>query len=142
MRRMLAGVLYKNAFLASVLNQWGCYTGVMIIYKIIHKDDWGRWRRDGEFAGSTDDLADGYIHLSTHVQVRETAARHFVGEDNLLLVELDSDRLGQALRWEPSRGGQLFPHYYGKLRFDLVLLSWPLPWDGKAHVFPARLPAA
>jgi uncharacterized protein (DUF952 family) len=114
----------------------------MIIYKIIHKDDWGRWRRDSEFSGSAVDLVDGYIHLSTHVQVRETAARHFAGQDDLLLVEIDSAKLGDALRWEPSRGGQLFPHYYGTLRFDLVQLSWPLPWDGKAHVFPARLPAA
>jgi uncharacterized protein (DUF952 family) len=112
----------------------------MIIYKIINKEDWGRWRRDDIFAGSSADLADGYIHLSTHVQVRETAARHFTGQDDLLLVEVDSDALGTALRWEPSRGGQLFPHFYGTLRFDLVRLSWPLPWDGRQHLFPASVP--
>jgi uncharacterized protein (DUF952 family) len=113
----------------------------MIIYKILNKEDWGRWRREGQFGGSAVDLADGYIHLSTHVQVRETAARHFAGQDDLLLVELDSLRLGEALRWEASRGGQLFPHYYGTLKFEDVQLSWPLPWDGKQHIFPARIPS-
>jgi uncharacterized protein (DUF952 family) len=113
---------------------------IMIIYKIINKEDWGRWRRDGLFEGSAVDLKDGYIHLSTHVQVRETAARHFVGQEDLLLVELDSGKLGADLRWEPSRGGQLFPHFYGKLKFEQIQLSWPLPWDGKQHVFPARIP--
>ena len=114
----------------------------MIIYKILGRDDWARWRRDAEFAGSAVDVADGYIHLSTHVQVRETAARHFAGQEGLVLVEIDSDALGTALRWEPSRGGQLFPHHYGPMAFALVRLSWPLPWNGERHLFPASVPEA
>lgn len=114
----------------------------MIIYKILNKNEWSRWRREGIFAGSADDLASGYIHLSTHTQVRETAARHFPAQEGLVLVELESTDLGPELRWESSRGDQLFPHYYGKLSFGLIKLSWPLPWDGQKHLFPARLPSA
>jgi uncharacterized protein (DUF952 family) len=114
----------------------------MIIYKILNREDWTRWRRDGQFTGSSVDVQDGYIHLSTHVQVRETAARHFAGQEGLVLVEIDSDVLGEPLRWEPSRGGQLFPHFYGPLDFSLVRTSWPLPWDGHRHLFPAHVPPA
>jgi uncharacterized protein (DUF952 family) len=114
----------------------------MIIYKILTREDWSRWRRDQRFTGSAVDLQDGYIHLSTHVQVRETAARHFAGQEGLVLVEIESEALGASLRWEPSRGGQLFPHHYGALDFSFIRLSWPLPWNGEVHLFPASVPAA
>lgn len=89
------------------------------------------------FAGAPVDLADGYIHFSTASQARETAAKHFAGQDDLLLVAIDAAALGTALKWEPSRGGALFPHLYGPLPLSAVRSVSPLPLapDG-AHVFP------
>jgi uncharacterized protein (DUF952 family) len=111
----------------------------MIIYKILTHKEWTLWQGDGVFAGATIDLLDGYIHLSTQQQARETAARHFVAQNNLWLISLDSDQLGAALRWEPSRDGQLFPHHYGPLSYDLVQSAVALPWDGQQHIFPSHL---
>jgi uncharacterized protein (DUF952 family) len=83
------------------------------------------------------DLADGYIHFSTAAQARETAAKHFAGQADLVLVAVDAGALGTALRWEPSRGGQLFPHLYAELPMAAVRWVKPLPLgpDG-VHVFP------
>ncbi|MCR9087219.1 MAG: DUF952 domain-containing protein [Rhodobacteraceae bacterium] len=113
----------------------------MIIYKIFRAVEWDALCAAGQTAGAPVDLADGYIHFSTAEQVRETAAKHFAGAEGLVLVQLDSDRLGDALKWEPSRGGALFPHLYRVLRRDEVLCHDPLPIgpDG-AHVFPDALP--
>ena len=97
------------------------------IYKIVHEDAWRQAAAAGQFTGSAVDVQDGYIHCSTAAQVRETAARHFAGQPGLLLVELDAARLGAALRWEPSRGGALFPHVYGPLPTDAAVCVWPLP---------------
>jgi len=108
------------------------------IYKICDSAAWQAAERVGEFAGAPVDLADGYIHFSTADQVKETAARHFAGQRDLVLVSVDADALGPALKWEPSRGGALFPHLYGALPLTAVRWTKPLPLgpDGR-HVFPA-----
>ena len=108
------------------------------IYKIVERAAWRLAEANGRFDGAPVDLRDGYIHFSTATQVRETARRHFAGIKDLLLVEVDADRLGQALRWEASRGGDLFPHLYGSLAADAVtrVLDLPLGADGE-HQFPA-----
>jgi uncharacterized protein (DUF952 family) len=107
------------------------------IYKIVDRTAWREAEAAGIFTGAPVDLRDGYIHLSTAKQVRETARRHFAGILDLLLVEVDADRLGQALRWEVSRGGDLFPHLYSKLPLDAVLrvMELPVGADGE-HDFP------
>ena len=89
------------------------------------------------YQGAAVDRRDGYIHFSTGAQLAETAAKHFAGASDLVLVAVDADALGAALRWEPSRGGALFPHLYGALAFDCVLWTRPLPLgaDGR-HVIP------
>lgn len=111
----------------------------MMIYKILTADQWAALQRDGETAGAPVDLADGYVHFSTAAQARETAAKHFAGQDGLVLAALDADRLGDALRWEPSRGGALFPHLYGPLRLADVAWSAALPLRDGAHDFPAAM---
>ena len=107
------------------------------IFKIASQGQWTEAEANGAFAGAPVDLADGYIHFSTAAQVAETAARHFAGRADLLLVAVDPDRLGAALKWEPSRGGALFPHLYGPLDTDHVIWVKPLPLgpDG-THAFP------
>ena len=107
------------------------------IYKICDSALWREAERTGVFAGAPVDHADGFIHFSTAAQVAETAARHFAGKGDLLLVAVDAAALGSALRYEPSRGGQLFPHLYGSLPLSAVRWVRPLPLgaDGK-HVFP------
>lgn len=113
-----------------------------IIYKITGRDDWEQAERAGQYTGAPVDLQDGYIHFSTREQVRETAAKHFAGLDGLLLVGVEASRLGSALKWEPSRGGDLFPHLYGPLPLDAVISVVPLPLgeDG-SHEFPGEVAA-
>ena len=91
-----------------------------IIYKICPASDWREAERKGVYRGSADDLRDGFIHFSTAAQVAGTAAKHFAGQTSLLLIAVDADALGDALRFEPSRGGALFPHLYGELATDVV----------------------
>jgi len=86
-----------------------------VIYKICSASAWREAERQGAFRGSADDKRDGFIHLSTATQVPGTAAKHFAGQSGLFLIAVDADALGDALRWEPSRGGELFPHLYGEL---------------------------
>ena len=107
------------------------------IYKICPVALWREAEDAGVFAGAPVDTVDGYIHFSTAAQVAETLARHFAGETDLVLVAVDPDRLGPALRWEPSRGGDLFPHLYDRLLLDAVLWVTPLRLgaDGR-HVLP------
>ncbi|MBV2186942.1 MAG: DUF952 domain-containing protein [Rhizobium sp.] len=108
-----------------------------IIYKIVPRELWQRARDEGVFRGAAIDLNDGYIHFSTAVQAVETAARHFADVEDLLLVAVDAASLGEALRFEPSRGGDLFPHLYANLPLDAVLWEKPLPLGaGGLHVFP------
>ncbi|WP_137135759.1 DUF952 domain-containing protein [Rhizobium sp. FKY42] len=111
-----------------------------VIYKIVPEALWASAEQLGRFEGASVDLADGFIHFSTASQVRETAARHFRGQTDLLLVAVDADRLGEQLKYELSRGGDLFPHLYASLTLDTVIWQRPLPVgpDG-LHVFPEEL---
>lgn len=86
-----------------------------LVYKILPRSEWDAAVAQGRFDGSPVDLKDGYIHFSTAAQTDETAARHFRGQDGLVVAAFEADDLGPALRWESSRGGQLFPHLYGPL---------------------------
>jgi uncharacterized protein (DUF952 family) len=108
-----------------------------LIYKICSEALWREAERAGVFRGAGVDATDGYIHFSTAAQAPETAARHFGGQDGLVLVAVDAEGLGEPLRYEPSRGGDLFPHLYAPLRLDAVRWVCPLPLgpDGR-HVFP------
>jgi uncharacterized protein (DUF952 family) len=107
------------------------------IYKIVNRIAWRDAVRHGQFEGSEVDLKDGFIHFSTAGQVRETAAKHFSGQKDLLLVEVNADSLGDALKWEVSRGGALFPHLYAPLAVADVLSVHDLPLDASgAHAFP------
>ena len=88
----------------------------------------------GSFDGAPVDLADGYIHLSTFEQLTETVDKHFAGQDDLHVAEVDLDALGEAVKWEPSRGGQLFPHVYGPLPLDVIVAYGPLHRDDAGQV--------
>jgi uncharacterized protein (DUF952 family) len=102
------------------------------IYKILPRAEWIEARAIGRFEGSTVDLQDGFIHFSTAAQAQETARRHFAGQADLVMLEVEGDDLGAALRWEPSRGGELFPHLYGALPVARVrgVTEAPLGADG------------
>ena len=107
------------------------------LYKICPRSLWSEAGRDGVFRGSPVDHHDGFIHLSTADQVAETAARHFAGQSELLLIWIDSEKLGDRVKWEPSRGGALFPHLYGGLDMAAVMRVEPLPLGSAGHhVFP------
>ncbi|MDX3909989.1 MAG: DUF952 domain-containing protein [Sphingobium sp.] len=110
----------------------------MFAYKILTADQFAQLRADGYFAGSPADLEDGYIHLSTQEQAAETAAKHFAGQDNIVLAMIDLVPLGEHVKWEESRGGQLFPHLYEPLPLGAVTkhVVLRLDSDGK-HEFPA-----
>jgi uncharacterized protein (DUF952 family) len=107
-----------------------------LVFKILATEEWRAAERDGVFTGAAVDRADGYIHFSTAAQAPETAAKWFAGRADLTLVAVEADALGAPLRWEPSRGGALFPHLYGLLPMRAVVWSRPLPLgpDGR-HVF-------
>ncbi|MGX9355189.1 DUF952 domain-containing protein [Roseobacteraceae bacterium S113] len=111
----------------------------MMIYKIFRESEWQALRRDGETQGAPIDVADGYVHFSTLAQVQETAAKHFAGEDGLWLLGVESDPLGDDLKWEPSRGGQDFPHLYRFFRLSDVSWAQPLPLQNGEHQFPPGL---
>ncbi|GEP10647.1 DUF952 domain-containing protein [Methylobacterium gnaphalii] len=112
----------------------------MLVYKICPRALWRQAEAEGRFTGAPVDHADGFIHFSTAAQAVETAARHFAGIEDLLLVAVDSEALGEALRFEPSRGGDLFPHLYGDLPLSAVraVENLPLGADGR-HVFPSAI---
>jgi uncharacterized protein (DUF952 family) len=107
-----------------------------LIFKIVATEDWRAAEAAGVFVGAPVDRADGYIHFSTAGQAAETAAKWFAGREGLTLVAVDSGALGDALRWEPSRGGALFPHLFADLPMSAVRWVRPLPLgpDGR-HVF-------
>ena len=108
------------------------------IYKLIDRAVWDEAKAAGSFAGAEIDLRDGYIHLSTAAQAQETASLHFKGRADLLVLEIEADALGEALEWEPSRGGQMFPHLYGPLATDRVTAvhEAPLGEDGAPRLPP------
>jgi uncharacterized protein (DUF952 family) len=98
-----------------------------LIFKIVSASEWREVEAAGNFAGAAVDVTDGYIHFSTADQAPETAAKWFADRTDLWLVAVESERLGAALRFEPSRGGALFPHLYGELPLSAVVWSRPLP---------------
>lgn len=106
-----------------------------MIYKILRQDEWQILTETGEFSGAPVDLADGFIHFSNADQVEETARKHFAGLPGLVLVAVDPAKLGDALKYEVSRGGALFPHYFGTLKIAHVTWAKPLPLhaDGAHH---------
>ena len=107
------------------------------IYKICPRALWQEAESARVFRGAPVDLHDGYIHFSSADQVAETAAKHFAGQDDLLLIHVNSALLGERLVWETSRGGALFPHLYGALDFSAVTKVEPLSLGpGGRHVFP------
>ena len=112
-----------------------------LIYKIATGEEWRAAQTSGRYVGAPVDLADGFIHFSTAEQARETAAKHFAGRNGLFLLALEAAQLGDKLKWEPSRGGQLFPHLYRPFETREVLWAKPLPRraDG-AHDFEGLLP--
>ncbi|MBX9826614.1 MAG: DUF952 domain-containing protein [Xanthobacteraceae bacterium] len=110
------------------------------IYKICTAAEWHDAMRAGAYRGSAADHKDGFIHFSTAQQAPETASKWFAGQRDLVLVAVDGDALGARLKWEPSRGGALFPHLYGDLELSAVLRIDPLPLDaGGRHMFPGLM---
>lgn len=108
-----------------------------LIYKICHSSQWSEAEKAGVFEGALVDLLDGFIHFSSAEQVEETASKHFAGKRDLVLAAIDPARLGNTLKFEPSRGGDLFPHLYGSLPMSAVIWSEILPLDDNdVHVFP------
>ena len=110
-----------------------------IAYKILTTDELTRLEQDGRYEGAAVDLADGYIHLSTAAQLPETLEKHFAGRNDLALAAVDLDALGDAIRWETSRGGALFPHLYAPLTLDAVLAYGPLEHEPDGSI---KLPVA
>ena len=108
----------------------------MIIYKLLRIAEWQQLEAETETLGAPIDLLDGYIHFSTKEQVKETASKHFAGVTPLQLLACDSAAMSSDLKWEPSRGGALFPHLYAPLRLTDVLWSEPLPLVDGRQVFP------
>ena len=108
-----------------------------VIFKVLTADQWAIAEDQGEFHGAAIDLSDGYIHFSSPEQVRETVEKHFAGQADLLLIGVDPSKLGDDLKWEPSRGGALFPHLYSPLKLDCVVSvdELKLGKDGQ-HIFP------
>jgi uncharacterized protein (DUF952 family) len=111
-----------------------------LVYKIMPATDWAAAERRGVYEGSPVDREDGFIHFSTAGQVEETAAKHFAGQSDLVLVAFDEAALGESLIFELSRGGALFPHLYAPLPTALALSAHSLPWRDGAHDFSGLLP--
>ncbi len=108
-------------------------------YKVLTADQMATLERDGSFAGAPVDLADGYVHLSTATQLTETVDKHFAGQTDLHVAAVDLGSFGGSLKWEESRGGQLFPHLYGPLLLETVIAYGPLERDDDGTV---KLPVA
>lgn len=111
----------------------------MLIYKIFRFHEWEAFEQNGKTQGAPIDLEDGFIHFSTAEQAPETARKHFSGQSELVLVAVEADRLGGALKWEQSRGGALFPHLYRDLSLTEISWSKQLPLRDGAHLFPKEL---
>ncbi|MEP1588896.1 MAG: DUF952 domain-containing protein [Tateyamaria sp.] len=109
----------------------------MLIYKIFRAPEWAALRAASTTTGAPIDVADGFIHFSTAAQAAETAAKHFAGQDDLFLIAVEADGLGDDLKWEVSRGDALFPHLYREMRIADVHWAQPLPLIDGAHQFPA-----
>ena len=108
----------------------------MLIFKVLHPAEWAAFQAEGRTAGAPVDLADGFIHFSTAEQLHGTLTKHFAGATGLRCLACDAGALGPALRWEPSRGGALFPHLYRPLDLSEVLWHDKIGWNGAAPVLP------
>lgn len=108
-------------------------------YKVLTADQMAVLEHEGSFAGAPVDLADGYIHLSTAAQLTETVDKHFAGQSDLHIAAVDLEAMGEAVKWEESRGGQLFPHLYADLPLTAVIAYGPMKRDDDGTV---RLPIA
>ena len=114
---------------------------LVLIYHICRRDEWAAAEQTGSYAGSSQDVADGFIHFSTAGQVRASAAKHRAGQTGLMLLSVDPDSLRDALKWELSRGGTLFPHLYGPLPVSAVRSADALDLDvDGVHQFPEHVP--
>jgi uncharacterized protein (DUF952 family) len=111
----------------------------MLIYKIFRADEWAALQTAGETAGAPVDLADGFVHFSTADQAVDTATKWFSGVEGLVVLACDTDGMDGDLKWEPSRGGALFPHLYRALTMRDVVWSAPLPIAGDTHIFPKEM---
>ncbi len=100
-----------------------------VIYKICSAQEWRSAVKDGRYVGAAVDLKDGFIHFSVAHQVQETAAKHFRGQADLVLIAFRADDFGDDLKWEASRGGDLFPHLYRTLETDHAIWQEALPLD-------------
>jgi len=111
---------------------------VASIYHMCRREEWEAAQTAGRYGGSSQDKADGFIHFSTAAQIVESAARHRAGQSGLVLLAVDPTALGAALKWEPSRHGDLFPHLYGALPLTALRDVWDLPLGSDSrHLFPA-----
>jgi uncharacterized protein (DUF952 family) len=111
----------------------------LVAYKVLTAGQLAELEHHESFAGAPVDLADGYIHMSTAAQLDETVAKHFGGQDDLTVAAVDLEVFGEAVKWEPSRGGQLFPHLYGQLTLDSLIAYGPLEREDDGSI---RLPTA
>ena len=108
-----------------------------IIFHICTEDEWRKFQLVGNYIGSSQDLIDNFIHFSTMEQIEKSAAKHRAGQDNLIILTVDAMVLGKKLKWEPSRGGELFPHLYGTLPIEAVIKVDQLKLGAnKKHIFP------
>ena len=112
-----------------------------LIFHVCPREAWSAAETAGRYHGSADDYRDGFIHFSTGEQLEASVAKHRAGQEGLLILGVEADALGQSLKWEPSRGGQLFPHLYGPLPAEAVAFvrDLPLGSDGR-HLFPSLEP--
>ncbi|MDJ1006877.1 MAG: DUF952 domain-containing protein [Paracoccaceae bacterium] len=108
----------------------------MLVFKVLRAGEYAAFREEGATDGAPIDLADGFIHLSTAEQAPETLRKHFAGESGLVALAIETENLGAALKWEPSRGGALFPHLYRPLRAADVLWVAPIRVEDGAHIVP------
>ena len=107
-----------------------------LVFKVCDEAAWAEAKQKGRFEGAPVDLADGYIHFSTASQLAETLAKHFAGQEKLVLVAVRTEHLGPSLRWEPSRGGDLFPHLYEHLQMRHVAWEDRLVLENGRHILP------
>jgi len=112
---------------------------MQIVYKLLRKSEWEQSQRSGSFSGSADDRRDGFIHLSAPDQVRGTFNKYFADEPGPVLLAFDAESLGPALKWEISRGGQLFPHFYGVLDMAQSLSVFQIPREAGTAIFPPEI---
>jgi uncharacterized protein (DUF952 family) len=111
-----------------------------MIFKICDRTEWTAAEAEDVYRGSDHDRADGFIHFSTVSQLPGTLAKHYSGQDNLLLIAFDAAAFGDELKWEPARGGDLFPHLYAPLKISFALWNAPLPLDSQGvHILPPEL---